>query len=120
MSVEGIFGVASLFGLEEEIQRVIHERSPKMKRQIRTDLQGKTTKREADPAKLAPDKTQGLINNERTVESELPQGRGESLVTQLDSAVNQADGTSSRVNSSAMAMVFAIGKGAVLLSAETT
>jgi hypothetical protein len=90
MSVEGIFGVASLFGLEEEIQRVIHERSPKMKRQIRTDLQGKTTKREADPAKLAPDKTQGLVNNERTVESELPQGRGESLVTQLDSAVNQA------------------------------
>src|ERR1700738_875720 len=91
MSVEGIFGVASLFGLEEEIQRVIHERSPKMKRQIRTDLQGKTTKREADPAKLAPDKTQGLVNNERTVESELPQGRGESLVTQLDSAVNQAE-----------------------------
>src|ERR1700738_1607251 len=91
MSVEGIFGVASLFGLEEEIQRVIHERSPKMKRQIRTDLQGKTTKREADPAKLAPDKTQGLVNNERTVESELPQGRGESLVTQLDSALNQAE-----------------------------
>ena len=91
MSVEGIFGVASLFGLEEEIQRVIHERSPKMKRQIRTDLQGKTTKREADPAKLAPDKTQGLVNNERTVESERPQGRGESLVTQLDSAVNQAE-----------------------------
>jgi len=91
MSVEGILGVASLFGLEEEIQRVIHERSPKMKRQIRTDLQGKTTKREADPAKLAPDKTQGLVNNERTVESELPQGRGERLVTRLDSAVNQAE-----------------------------
>jgi len=40
---------------------------------------------------LAPDKTQGFVNNERTVESELPQGRGESLVTQLDSAVNQAE-----------------------------
>ena len=91
MSVEGILGVASLFGLEEEIQRAIHERSPKMKRQIRTDLQGKTTTREADPAKLAPDKTQGLVNNERTVESELPQGRGERLVTRLDSAVNQAE-----------------------------
>jgi hypothetical protein len=91
MSVDGIFGVASLFGLEQEIQRVMHERSPKMKRQIRTDLQGKTTKREADPAKLAPDKTQGLVNNERTVESELPQGRGESLVSQPDSAVNQAE-----------------------------
>jgi hypothetical protein len=33
-------------------------------------------------------KTQGA---ERTVESEQPQGRGESLVAQLDSAANQAE-----------------------------
>jgi hypothetical protein len=38
--------------------------------------------------KLAVDKTQGV---ERTEESELPQGRGDSLVAQLDSAVNQAE-----------------------------
>jgi hypothetical protein len=38
--------------------------------------------------KLAAGKTQGV---ERTEESELPQGRGDSLVAQLDSAVNQAE-----------------------------
>jgi hypothetical protein len=43
MSVEGIFRVASLFGVGAEIQRVTHERASKMKRQIRTDRQGKTT-----------------------------------------------------------------------------
>jgi len=37
---------------------------------------------------LAAGKTQGV---ERTEESELPQGRGDSLVAQLDSAVNQAE-----------------------------
>jgi len=42
MSVEGIFRVAGLFGEGAEIQRVIHERAPKIKRQMRTDLQGKT------------------------------------------------------------------------------
>ena len=43
MSAEGIFRVSSPLGLGPEIQRVIHERAPKMKRQMRTDLQGKTT-----------------------------------------------------------------------------
>jgi hypothetical protein len=42
----------------------------------------------ANFGKLAAGKTQGV---ERTVESEQPQGRGESLVAQLDSAVNQAE-----------------------------
>ena len=45
----------------------------------------------ADPGKFADGKTQWVINDERTVESALPQGRGESLVAQLDSAVNQAE-----------------------------
>jgi hypothetical protein len=34
---------ASLFRAGAEIQRVTHERASKMKRQMRTDLQGKTT-----------------------------------------------------------------------------
>jgi hypothetical protein len=42
----------------------------------------------ADPGKLAGDKTQGV---ETTVERAMAQGRGESLVAQLDSAVNQAE-----------------------------
>ena len=42
----------------------------------------------ANFGKLAAGKTQGV---ERTVESALPQGRGESLVAQLDSALNQAE-----------------------------
>jgi hypothetical protein len=42
----------------------------------------------ANFGKLAAGKTQGI---EWTVESKLPQGRGESLVAQLDSAVNQAE-----------------------------
>jgi hypothetical protein len=45
----------------------------------------------ADPGNLAAGKTEGVVNNERLAESELPQGRGESLVAQLDSAVNQAE-----------------------------
>ena len=45
----------------------------------------------ADPGKFADGKTQRVINDERTVESALPQGRGESLVAQLDSAVNQVE-----------------------------
>jgi len=45
----------------------------------------------ADHGKLADGKTQRVINDERTVESALPQGRGESLVAQVDSAVNQAE-----------------------------
>jgi hypothetical protein len=45
----------------------------------------------ANPGKFADGKTQRVINNERLAESELPQGRGESLVAQLDSAVNQAE-----------------------------
>ena len=45
----------------------------------------------ADPGKFADGKTQRVINNERLAESELPQGRGESLVAQLDSAVNQVE-----------------------------
>jgi hypothetical protein len=44
----------------------------------------------ADSGKFADGKTQRVINDERTVEGALPQGRGESLVAQLDSAVNQA------------------------------
>jgi hypothetical protein len=42
----------------------------------------------ADPAKLAGGKTQGV---ETTVENAMAQGMGESLVAQLDSAVNQAE-----------------------------
>jgi hypothetical protein len=42
----------------------------------------------ADPGKLPGDKTQGV---ETTVERAMAQGRGESLVAQLDSAVNQAE-----------------------------
>ena len=38
-----IQGAPVFFGLGAEIQRVIHERAPKMKRQTETDLQGKTT-----------------------------------------------------------------------------
>ena len=44
-----------------------------------------------------PDRERGISRQvkektvERTVESELPQGRGESLVAQLDSALNQAE-----------------------------
>jgi hypothetical protein len=45
----------------------------------------------ADPGKFADGKTQRVINDELTVESALPQGMGESLVAQLDSAVNQAE-----------------------------
>ena len=42
----------------------------------------------ANFGKLAAGKTQGV---EWTVESKQPQGRGESLVAQLDSALNQAE-----------------------------
>src|SRR4029077_10397185 len=42
----------------------------------------------ADPGKLPGDKTQGV---ETTVERAMAQGGGESLVAQLDSAVNQAE-----------------------------
>jgi hypothetical protein len=45
----------------------------------------------ADPRKLTDHKTQRFINNERTVKSERPQGREDSLVAQLDSAVNQTE-----------------------------
>ena len=40
------------------------------------------------PEKLKAGESKGI---EGTVESELPQGRGESLLAQLDSAVNQAE-----------------------------
>jgi hypothetical protein len=44
-----------------------------------------------NPANLALGKTQGLVYNEWTFEGSPPQGKGESLVAQLDSAVNQAE-----------------------------
>ncbi len=44
----------------------------------------------AAPGNLAAGKTE-RVGNEQTVESALPQGSGESLVAQLDSAVNQAE-----------------------------
>jgi hypothetical protein len=58
----------------------------------------------ANFGKLAAGKTQGV---EWTVESKQPQGRGESLVAQLDSAVNQANNSEMNKFSSNIAISWA-------------
>jgi hypothetical protein len=61
------------------------ERNPE---RVIPNLAAEVEVNKADPGKLAGDKTQGV---ETTVERAMAQGRGESLVAQLDSAVNQAE-----------------------------
>jgi hypothetical protein len=71
---------------------VIVETERNSERGIPTEVKERTEVElnKAAPEDLAAGKTEG-VGNEQTVESALPQGGGESLVAQLDSAGNQAE-----------------------------